>query len=498
MPRKKDPSKERDTVGLALQILRGKAGLTQKDVERLSGIGWRTLSDYERGVVQKLDLEGLRRLAKVMGYETADADAVVFLLGLMPPSPSERREKNQTTLLLTPSQERAIGQTAAVFGRVAGALSHRHLVRMARMGRARRDREIARTQWQDLKSSRFRDLRLLVKVSAEFRTWSFCELLCERSERAAGDKPAAAIDLGRLAVEIAQQVEGDQRSTSRLEGFARVHLANAQRAASDLNGAAREMEQGLRLWRIGEGSVLGGVLDESRVLDLEASLRRAQRQFGKALDLIEKAMELVGPGGRGRLLLKKWKIFEQMGRVDEMLAVVEEARHEIDEQNPRLLFAQRFNHAVTLQLLGRMSEAGSLLAEARGLAIANDRHIELVRVTWQEGRVAESLGQRQKAVELTTQARNGFLEADNAYDAALTSLDLAILYLSDGRKHEVRILAREMLPIFQSLGAQPEAAAAVLVFIKAVEDDRISLKQVRGIIDVLERVRNNPELRLKP
>jgi tetratricopeptide (TPR) repeat protein len=360
-----------------------------------------------------------------------------------------------------------------------------------------RARTVARSGWQRLKALSLDDLAFVVTKTREFRTWAFCELLCERSEQAAGDKPAAAIDLGRLAVEIAQQVEGDPRSRSRLEGFARAHLANAQRAASDLDGSAREMEQGLRLWRIGDGSLLGGVLDESRVLDLEASLRRAQRQFGKALALIQTALEVARPGGRGRLLLKKWKIFEQMGDADEMLAVIEEARQEIDEQNPHLLFAQRFNHAVTLQLLGRMSEAAILLAEARGLAIANDRQIELVRVTWQEGRVAESLGHRQKAIELTTRARDGFLEARNAYDAALTSLDLAMLYLSDGQKREVRRLAREMLPIFRTLGVHQEAAAAVLVFIKAVEADRISRDQVRGIIDFLEHARHNPSLRFR-
>jgi hypothetical protein len=95
---------------------------------------------------------------------------------------------------------------------------------------------------------------------------------------------------------------------------------------------------------------------------------------------------------------------------------------------------------------------------------------------------------------LLIQARQSLLDADLGYDAALVSLDLATHYLRGGRLEETRILAQEMVPIFQSRDIQREALAALLVFTKAAELESATTGMVADISRYLERARSHPAL----
>ena len=52
--------------------------------------------------------------------------------------------------------------------------------------------------------------------------------------------------------------------------------------------------------------------------------------------------------------------------------------------------------------------------------------------------------------------------ATAAYDAAIVSMDLALLYLRQRRTAELKTLAKEMLPIFRSQDVHREAVAALV------------------------------------
>jgi hypothetical protein len=58
------------------------------------------------------------------------------------------------------------------------------------------------------------------------------------------------------------------------------------------------------------------------------------------------------------------------------------------------------------------------------------------------------------------EARAAFLERGIAFDAALVSLDLAMVHARRGDTGEVQRLAAEMLPIFESRDVRSEAFAA--------------------------------------
>ena len=81
--------------------------------------------------------------------------------------------------------------------------------------------------------------------------------------------------LAELAVFVARHVPGTEAWRSRLQGFCTGFLANAQCRGKDLRSAEATFTRAWRLWRDGEDEA--GLLSETHLLDLEASLRQDQR-----------------------------------------------------------------------------------------------------------------------------------------------------------------------------------------------------------------------------
>ena len=71
--------------------------------------------------------------------------------------------------------------------------------------------------------------------------------------------------------------------------------------------------------------------------------------------------------------------------------------------------------------------------------------------------------------------REGFISQGIGYDAAMVSLDLAVLYLRQGRTAEVRQLAEEMLPLFEAQDVHREALATLSLFLEAARQDQLTV-----------------------
>ncbi|HEX6862223.1 MAG TPA: hypothetical protein VF414_05360, partial [Thermoanaerobaculia bacterium] len=189
---------------------------------------------------------------------------------------------------------------------------------------------------------------------------------------------------------------------------------------------------------------------------------------------------------------------EQMGDHEAAIATLQAAAPLVDgEREPRRLFALRFNLTVNLEHLDRHAEAETLLPEVRELAVRMGNALDLVRVVWLEGRVAAGLGRRDEAVLAFEQAQRDFTAREIAYDAALVSLDLAVLHLEEGRTREVRSLARQMMWIFTSQKIHREALAALRLFCEAAEREQATAALARQVADYLEKARYDPELRFE-
>ena len=320
------------------------------------------------------------------------------------------------------------------------------------------------------------------------RRWLLAESLCSRSVEAAPHSAAEALRLARLAVQAAAQSKGSRAWRSRLRGFARAFLANALRVAGRLREAEAEFAAAWRLWRGGAAGDPHGVLPEWRLLDLEASLRRDQRRFPEALALLDRARQTAPAGAAGRLGLSKAFILEQTGEFQAAGDLLREVTGQVEAYGTardRLVAA--FNSTVNLCHLCRYEEAQESFGNVCQLATVLGNDLDEVRIAWLGGRVAMGLGNREEAREALEKVRDQFSERSNGVAMAAVTLELAVLYLENGRTAEVKDLAQAMAWVFSSEGIARETLAALRLFCDAARQEKATLVQARRLLVVLER-----------
>ena len=83
--------------------------------------------------------------------------------------------------------------------------------------------------------------------------------------------------------------------------------------------------------------------------------------------------------------------------------------------------------------------------------------------------------------------RQAFLARRIAYDTALVTFELAVLYLREGRFTEVQELTRQLLPVFKAQQVSREAFATVKLFCEAVDKETLTAELAQGFLDDLRR-----------
>ncbi|MFL6294158.1 MAG: hypothetical protein ACJ759_24955, partial [Thermoanaerobaculia bacterium] len=182
-------------------------------------------------------------------------------------------------------------------------------------------RHWAQVQLAKLKRVPRRSRLAVVRLGREYQHWALVELCCEESEREASHSLKHAASWARLALVISRLVTGPEDWRRRVQGYALAHWANVLRVRGDLEAADARLEEAKQLWEAGSDPL--EVLDPGRLLDLEGSLRRAQRRFAEALDCFDRAI-LVSRFPE-RVLIKKGFTFEVMGDFERGIAALLEA-----------------------------------------------------------------------------------------------------------------------------------------------------------------------------
>jgi tetratricopeptide (TPR) repeat protein len=351
--------------------------------------------------------------------------------------------------------------------------------------------------WEELQAVPRDQQRLFGERREDCWRADLCQLLCDESIRATADDADRAVEWAELAVAIAERVPGDKASRQGLEGFALGHLGNARRVQGQVPAADAVFVQAQPLWEAG-AEANPGKLNAARFLGLEASLRRDQRLLPEALSLLEEALAIDRWGERSNLLINKSKVLEEQGDYASALAALTEAEPLLqDDREPRLPCVLTSNRALYLCFLKRFAEAEALLPDLRKLTVALNNELDLVRLHWVEGRLEAGLDRAEEALAKFEGVRQDFLARAIAYDAALVTMEMAVLHLEAGRAAEVKTLAREMAPIFEAQEVHREALAALLLFRKAVEQDAATAALARRVVKYLYRARHDPELRFE-
>jgi len=357
------------------------------------------------------------------------------------------------------------------------------------------DRQDAPGLWAVLRDSSAAERELLLEEAREYWSWAVCELACAESVSAASNSAERALELAELAVEISRRVLGSL--SLRVQGYAGVHLGNARRVHGHLQGSEGAFRNALPLWKAGAPGD-PGLLNEARVLGLEATLRIEQRQPARALALLADALEVDRHGETKYLLINRARALELLGDYGGAITALRQAEPLIDGNlEPRLLFGSRFNLLSNLLHLGNFAEAEKLLQKVRALADRLGQDLDLVRTRWLEGWLAAGLGKRDEAIAALEQVREDFNAREIPFDAALATLELATLYLEEGRSVEVRLVASELKWIFKAQGIEREALAALRLFYQAAEQEALTVEMARRLVSFLYRAQHDPELRFE-
>lgn len=343
---------------------------------------------------------------------------------------------------------------------------------------------------------------VLVRNSRRFQTWTLAELvLAEAFEARSGDVQRYQ-RLAELGLALAQSLDEATYTAplvADLEARAWAYLGNALRILTRLRAADQAFRRARKL--LDEGT--SDPLEEARVLALQASLRDQQGRPNEAIALASRAARIYLQLGEehlaGRTLIAKCAFMARDGRTDSAVADLERALELIEpEREPYVTMAGHHNLVHMLHNQGKNQEALKLLAKAQPVYRKFGKPQARWRLRWLEAKIALALGRPREAEHALLQVRDGFFEAGIYLDAAVACLELAHLYLGQGRLAEVRELAAWMVPIFKSQEVHREVLAALSVFRRAVEEERLTAGLVQSVAEYLEQSPHNPQRKFEP
>lgn len=352
--------------------------------------------------------------------------------------------------------------------------------------------------WRELEALGQEECRAVIWGSPRYQSWGLFEHLIDLSQPAVLEEPRRAESLLRLALDIAEQLDPREHGPGAVEGAktrAWTQLGNALRVLGDF----RQAELAFQTAELFFSRSWLDPVDEARLLELKAALRRAQRRFDEALELLDASLaifrEVNEPHHQGRVLTTKGLTLQYKGDVRAAIDCFRTSLLLLDpDREPRLVVISQYNLVGCMQDSGRSAEAAALIPEVRRMAERVGRRSDLLRLRWMEAKVAAAMGRPAEAEEAFVEVRDEFLADSLAFDAALVSLDLAAFYFKGGRLDETKSLAVEVIPVFRSREVYREALAALIVFQKAAEMEQLSLGLVEEIADYLKRARGNPDL----
>ncbi|HEX4963715.1 MAG TPA: tetratricopeptide repeat protein [Thermoanaerobaculia bacterium] len=317
-----------------------------------------------------------------------------------------------------------------------------------------------------------------VHSTRRYASLALCELLLKKGRELALEAPDQAHLAMDLAAAAAEQLDLDLYGASIVQDsrtIAWAYLAETGRVQADLRSAESSMTAARRL--------LAGVRGEpcrlrAELLTLQASLRAYGGRFEEALGLLNRAATIYRRTGDrhllGRTLLKKGTVLGNAGQPGAATRLIRRSMDLIDApREPRLLVCATHNFIWFLNESGRTTEAAASLQGARRLyKHAGDRR-HLGRLRWLEGKLSPRLDAAEGAL---SEARDELAREGLHYEAALASMDLALLYAGESKGAAMRRQADQMLPLFRSGAMYQETMVALLSFQK--DADNISSREL--------------------
>lgn len=338
----------------------------------------------------------------------------------------------------------------------------------------------------------------ITRALTRFRNPALVDLLIEECVRATTIDAFEAYELAECALEVALRIPHSEFGRAwAMTCMARAHAyrANALRATGDFKRAESLLAFALEVFD-GEGNA--DPLVEGELLEMFGLLRIEQRRLVDAegyFDMAKGVYEKIGAALLvGRVLVRKGMVLYHAGEPARAIPVAESAVSFLDPTaDPKLHLSAQHNLSMYLAESGRLREAAERLERNAPLYDQFADAWTQLRRQWLRGKIAYGLGEGSAAEALFTEVRQSFLRIGLGYDAALAGLDLALLYVQQGRTAEVKRLAEEMVPVFMAQDVHREATAALLLFQEAARKEAVSAAMLAELVSYLRRVESHPQ-----
>jgi tetratricopeptide (TPR) repeat protein len=324
-----------------------------------------------------------------------------------------------------------------------------------------------------------------------FWTWGLCEELLERSWSLRHEDSKQMLRLAGLATEAADRLDPEKYSAPEifdLRARAWGEYANACRVSDDLVQAEGAIGRALELRKQGSGSEPL----RARLAELTAGILSHQRKFPAAFQALDLAYAIHRKQGdlqsAARVLVQRGIYTGRSGDPEQGIQILAQALRQIDEDNdPKLRFLVLHNILLFRVERGEFRSASLQLFEMRPLYARHAGAVDLVKLRAVEGKIAAGLGELERAERAFLQVREEFQQRGQVYVAAIAGLELAAVWLRQGRTEEVRRLVLETLEVFRSRYVARESIAALLMLRDALERDLATLELVAMVASVLEQ-----------
>jgi len=296
--------------------------------------------------------------------------------------------------------------------------------------------------------------------------WPLCEALLQKSYEARFNDLKRMLNLAESAVGVAKHIKPEKYPwpgfIADLRARAFAELSNAYRVNDRLSDAEMALSRAKEF--LGEGT--GDHALEAQVLDFEASLRTSQRHLADAVALLDKVYRRHMEAGdlhlAGRALIAKGGNAHHQGYVRESIDLVQRGLQMLDSRrDPSLEALGRLNKISSLIKVGEYHRAGLELLQSGLRKKFTDAPLNLLKLRWVEAKIHAGLGRPMRAERAFGEVRQELTRLGMSYDAALVGLDLAALWLRQGRASQLRKLAKEMYTTFKGLSLHAEAVRAL-------------------------------------
>jgi tetratricopeptide (TPR) repeat protein len=323
-------------------------------------------------------------------------------------------------------------------------------------------------------------------------TRGLCLALLERSWDLRHEDPREMLRFAGFACEAADRL--DTRAYGKPEAFdlrARAwgEYGNACRVNDDLAMSEWALNRALGYCASGSRSLIL----RARLAELVAGLFSHQRQFQPALRALDLAHTLYVRKDQMheafRVQISRGIYTGRSGDPEMALLVLAKAlmfanHHRIEDR--QLRFVALHNILLFRVEHGDFAEARKQLFEMRPLYARYAGAVDSVKLRGIEARIAAGLGDHERAEKGFREVRAEFNNRGQVYHAAIMGLELAAVWLRQGRLPEVKRMIGDVLDIFRSLHVARETIAAVLMVREAVERERATSELIRRVASLLE------------